>query len=241
MEETETKLVTLEQNAAVGEPAADTSIEEMISKRLDKIDQNIDALITKKLNGILPIPTSTSNGSENTPKLFSAVVGTSGSAENHIAATRNAEIIERQEQEKRANNMIIYGMSEERPDANVTIKEQDQRFINDLLTAIEVNVVPKQIVRLGNEGNGQKRPVKVVLSSSDDKEQIMSSLRKLKNAEAPLRSVSIRDDYTIEERQLIKSMQEEAKRRNEADNVTHWKVRGTPKNGLRVVKITARN
>ena len=100
LEETETKLVTLEQNAAVGEPAADTSIEEMISKRLDKIDQNIDALITKKLNGILPIPTSTSNGSENTPKLFSAVVGTSGSAENHIAATRNAEIVERQEQEK---------------------------------------------------------------------------------------------------------------------------------------------
>ena len=137
--------------------------------------------------------------------------------------------------------MIIYGMSEERPDANVTIKEQDQRFINDLLTAIEVNVVPKQIVRLGNEGNGQKRPVKVVLSSSDDKEQIMSSLRKLKNAEAPLRSISIRDDYTIEERQLIKSMQEEAKRRNEAENVTHWKVRGTPKNGLRVVKVTARN
>ena len=79
------------------------------------------------------------------------------------------------------------------------------------------------------------------MSSSDDKEQIMLSLRKLKNAEAPLRSISIRDDYTIEERQLIKSMQEEAKRRNEAVNVTHWKVRGTPKNGLRVVKITARN
>ena len=158
-----------------------------------------------------------------------------------MKTTQNAEILEKQEQEKRANNIIIYGVSEERTDTKLTIKEHDQRFINDLFAAIEVNVVPKQTVRLGNEVQGQKRPVKVVLSNPEDKAQIMSSLRKLKNAEPSLRTISVRDDYTIEERQLIKSMQEEAKRRNEADKVTHWKVRGTPKNGLKVVKITPRN
>ena len=244
LQETETKLVNLEQNAAeiVIPATGGPNLEELISNRLDKIDQNIDALITKKLAGILPTSSSTSN--ENAPKLFSAVVGPGSTTESHMAAmktTRNAEILEKQEQEKRANNIIIYGVSEERTDPNLTIKEHDQRFINDLFTAIEVNVVPKQTVRLGNEVQGQKRPVKVVLSSPEDKAQIMSSLRKLKNADAPLRSISVRDDYTIEERQLIKSMQEEAKRRNEAENVTYWKVRGTPKNGLKVVKITTRN
>ena len=124
----------------------------------------------------------------------------------------------------------------------MSLKDHDQNFITDLLTAIEVdNVTPKQIARLGNVVAGQTRPIKVVLESSDDKDKVMSSLRKLKNAEAPLRGISVRDDYTLEERQLIKRMQEEAKRKNAADNVTHWKVRGTPKNGLKVVKITARN
>ena len=69
---------------------------------------------------------------------------------------------------------------------------------------------------------------------------IVSNLNKLKNANTSLRSISVRDDYTIEERKLIKTMNEEAKKRNQAENVTHWKVRGTPKNGLRVVKITTR-
>ena len=80
----------------------------------------------------------------------------------------------------------------------------------------------------------------MTLKNSEDKEKIMSSLNKLKNANETLRSISVRDDYTIEERQLIKTMTEEAKRKNESENVTHWKVRGTPKNGLKVVKITTR-
>ena len=79
------------------------------------------------------------------------------------------------------------------------------------------------------------------MKNVEDKGNIMSSLNKLKNASEPLRGISVRDDYTVEERQLIKSMTKEAKRKNETDNVTHWKVRGTPKNGLRVVKVTARN
>ena len=68
----------------------------------------------------------------------------------------------------------------------------------------------------------------------------MSNLYKLKNADTALRGISVRDDYTLEEQKLIRTMNEEARKRNEAENVTQWKVWGTPKNGLRVVKITAR-
>ena len=80
-----------------------------------------------------------------------------------------------------------------------------------------------------------------MMKNTDDKEKIMSSLAKLKNADEDIRGISVRDDYTQEERKLIQTMHEEAKRRNEADNITHWKVRGTPKSGLRVVKITTRS
>ena len=78
------------------------------------------------------------------------------------------------------------------------------------------------------------------MNSANDKQEIMSNLSKLKNADASLRGISVRDDYTIEERKLIKTMNEEAKRKNETENMTHWKVRGSPKNGLRVVKVTTR-
>ena len=81
----------------------------------------------------------------------------------------------------------------------------------------------------------------MILRNLDDKKKIISNLKKLKNAEESILGISVRNDYTQEERNLIRTMSEEAKRKNEAENVTHWKVRGTPKNGLRVVKITARN
>ena len=71
--------------------------------------------------------------------------------------------------------------------------------------------------------------------------KVMSELNKLKNADPNVRGISVCDDYTLEERKLIQAMSEEAKKRNEAENVNHWKVRGTPKNGLRVVKVTTRN
>ena len=44
----------------------------------------------------------------------------------------------------------------------------------------------------------------------------------------------------MEERDLIKKFAEDAKKKNKEENTTAWKVRGTPKNGLHLVKITKR-
>ena len=176
--------------------------------------------------------------------LFSTVAGTSSAPTTHVSAlktTRNAELIEKQEQDRRLNNIIIHGISEERTDTSVSIQEQDRNFIKSFLETIEVDVEPKQVLRLGAASADKKRPVKVILKNLDDKDNIMSNLNKLRNADTALRGISVRDDFTQEERKLIRDMNEEAKKKNEAENVTHWKVRGTPKNGLRVVKVTARN
>ena len=245
LHESEAKLNSMEQTpaASINPTNGAANIEELINKRFDKIDESIDAMIERKLAGVLAIPTAGPSNDENAKKLFSAVVGASDSPVNHVTAlksSQNAELIEKQEQERRANNIIIHGISEVRSD-DVSIQDHDQTFLNHFLEAIDVDIEPKQIVRLGNENADKKRPLKVILKSADDKRQILSSLNKLKNADASVRGVSVRDDYTIEERKLIRSMHEEARRKNEADHVTHWKVRGTPKNGLRVVKITARS
>ena len=68
----------------------------------------------------------------------------------------------------------------------------------------------------------------------------MSILRNLKNAEEIYRKVNVRDDYTIEEREQIREWVKKADRKNKDENTDAWKVRGTPKNGLRLVKITKR-
>ena len=99
---------------------------------------------------------------------------------------------------------------------------------------------PKQITRLGIPNTARRRPVKVIMNNSIDKKSIMSRLSNLKNAQPKYRVLSVRDDYTIEERELIKEYVKEAKDKNDKENTTNWKVRGTPKNGLRVVKITTR-
>ena len=69
----------------------------------------------------------------------------------------------------------------------------------------------------------------------------MGNLRNLKDNEN-YKGISIKEDYTINERQLIKSYTEQAKTMNELErakkSTTVYKVRGTPKNGLFLKRFT---
>ena len=62
----------------------------------------------------------------------------------------------------------------------------------------------------------------------------MSNLFNLKGKNM-YKGISVTEDYTISERQMIKNFTSKAKERNsaESDDTDYvWKVRGTPKNGL---------
>ena len=63
---------------------------------------------------------------------------------------------------------------------------------------------PKQIIRLGKPNDDKIRPIKLVMETDDDKDAVMSRLGNLKNAEEIFRKVSVRDDYTIEEREMVR-------------------------------------
>ena len=75
------------------------------------------------------------------------------------------------------------------------------------------------------------------MNTTTDKDQVMSRLPNLKTAEDKYKRISVKDDYTPEERAMIRSMNDKANELNKAENTTEWKIRGTPKNGLRLVKI----
>ena len=136
--------------------------------------------------------------------------------------------------------MIVYSVSENQENETATLKSKDESFIKGLMDVLEITVVPTNIIRLGSPGPGKHRPIKLTMSCTDDKESILANLRKLKNADNVYHSLSIRDDYTLKERELVNKYVKEAKQKNDAENTTEWKVRGTPKNGLRVVRITRR-
>ena len=79
------------------------------------------------------------------------------------------------------------------------------------------------------------------MKTTQEKDEIMSRLVNLKNAEEKYRKISIKDDYTLQERLLVKQWLNKAAEKNQAENTNQWKVRGNPKNGFRLVKITKTN
>ena len=71
----------------------------------------------------------------------------------------------------------------------------------------------------------------------------MSSLSKLKEAPDMFRKISVTEDYTIEERAEIRKKIKEAKNKTETEGKGKFmfKVRGTPKNGLKIVRVATSN
>ena len=87
----------------------------------------------------------------------------------------------------------------------------------------------------------KKRPIKLIMNNEEEKDNIMSKLTNLKNAEDKFRRLSITDDYTQDERQSIKEWVEKSKLKNQeesSDSIFIWRVRGTRKNGHRLVRFT---
>ena len=81
------------------------------------------------------------------------------------------------------------------------------------------------------------RPIKVIFADKNDKDAMMRNLGKLKNTK--YENISVTDDYTYEERELLRKWRNLAKERNskqqEQDYI--WKLRGTPRSGLRLIKF----
>jgi len=74
------------------------------------------------------------------------------------------------ERNKREKNLILHGVSE-------MSDTDDKAYVKSLLALIGVNIEPTDIVRLGKENeNGRLRPIKLMMSSIEHKNLVLSRL-----------------------------------------------------------------
>ena len=147
-----------------------------------------------------------------------------------INETKSEELVQQKECE--AQNIIIHGLPEE-PDTPEG-KEADIRTIKEILDDIEVAPDFKSFIRLGKRNESKSRPIKLKMSTLNEKKSVMSNLSKLKQAPENFRKISVTDDYTEKEREEIRKMVNEARNKTESqgDGKYIFKGRGSPKNGL---------
>ena len=161
--------------------------------------------------------------SESTPTSFRAI----------MMATKNEELAEEAEKKRRECNLIIHGKEENGDD--------DKLFVQNLNKQISVGCVRiNQIMRVGEIKANKIRPLKVVLSSPDEKNKVLYSMKNLKGNEL-YKGISVTDDYTINEREMIREFVKKAKKENEKEDKESnyiWRVRGCPKNGLTIKRLT---
>ena len=153
---------------------------------------------------------------------------------------KNAELTEESDKKLRSCNIILHGVTESSDTDNA--KSIDETYVKSFLEAIKPTTICKSIFRIGKKGPNKKRPIKVIMKSEADKNKIMDNLKCLKDQETFI-GLSVTDDYTISERDLIKEWTEKAKVNNvnESPNSNYtWKVRGNPKNGPRLKKFLKR-
>ena len=183
----------------------------------------MDKLINAKLRqqvGIKNYATSelenantTTTTTNNTTSSYAAVVGKSG---NNISGNframmltaKNEELAEEADQKRRAANLIIHGKDEE------ALPNDDNKFINDLITNLQIGVINiKQTRRIGTSNEGRARPIKLVFNNEDDKQKVYSNLKNLKG-NASYKGILIKEDYTFNERLLIKEFADQARENN---------------------------
>ena len=134
-------------------------------------------------------------------------------------------------EEDRERNIIIHGIIED--------EWTDKEKIEEIFKITNTKHNPMSMFRLGTKCPEKVRPIMLRMKKISDKEEFMSKLWMLKCVKKKYNRLSITNDYTLDERKIIKDYVEEAKKRNMTTmkgNV--WKVRGTPRQGMRLIKIS---
>ena len=130
----------------------------------------------------------------------------------------------------RESNIIVHGLKEG--------ETTDENMIKYIFEATKTEYNPMELFRLGVKNPVKARPIMLRMKSKIDKQELMAKLWMLKDAKTKFTHLSITDDYTVEERKTIKAYVEESRKRNNTRPMGfRWKVRGTPRQGMRLVKI----
>ena len=170
------------------------------------------------------------------PTTWSKVVSQTQNMKSAMREAKNDEKIEESEKQRRAKNIIIHGAEEVGNNAE-EIKEGDLGYIKEIFAKIGVRAEPTIVTRLGEAKESRSRPIKVVMKTLEDKENVMKSLGRLKGTERYFGKISVKDDYTSNEREQIRKLTDQANEKSESSSDRTYKVRGNSKNGWRIVSF----
>ena len=151
-----------------------------------------------------------------------------------LQEARNEQLVEEKEKEKRMNNFIIHGLHE-KDDNTDAIHTNDASTVEIFFKNIQAR--PTKYTRLGKPMPDKNRPLKVEMKNIAERDMVMDNLKHLKGTEEELGRLSVREDVTQNERDQVKKFVDKVRSRNVEDSSQYWVVRGTPKNGLRLVPL----
>ena len=150
----------------------------------------------------------------------------------------------------RENNLIIYRVDESDKQTAEERTSDDQGFVDELVQDIlcipdtRIAKVVRIGPKLGQDGEPRQtsRPLKVELVDKESKASVMRNLFKLGSAEERFSKISVTQNYSKEEREVIKVKVTEANKMNEEEKTKNftYRVRGPPWD-LRIVKVKKNN
>lgn len=176
-------------------------------------------------------------------KVQNIKVDMSGVQKNVEESKRRAD--EQKDKDNRANNIVIYNAVEDRTENKEEWYKRERTFCHQLFNnvlKVEVKMEDiKRVIRLGKQSDSSKRPMLVEMRSRILKNQIMESLRNLRDAVEPYQGLVICHDMTKAERENCRKLVVEAKEREAKEGQGEWifRVRGTPDRMI-IVKLAAR-
>ena len=178
-------------------------------------------------------------------------LGTPGGADpeesSHIREQTRARITKNvAERIDRKNNVIVFGLKESPSNLKTEIEDHDREHIDELCQITAEGKFPYTVKRLGkrvverdeedsatsDSSRPKYRPLLVSFDREDNKVSLMTNLYKLGGSDVPetLKKVSVKHDFSPEEREIDRNLQREAKEKNERnmDLTKVYVVRGPP-------------
>lgn len=134
--------------------------------------------------------------------------------------------------DERELKIIVHGLEEDETSTQI------KSVVKELFDTLEVEHRPTTLAdRLGGKSRDKFRPIRITMESHERKNEIMNNLWKLKHGPIKFQKISVTDDFTQEERKEIKRWVNEAKERTRKEDGYVWKIRGSPRSKLRLIKL----
>ena len=226
------------------------SIENLLEKKLVIVEERLKQSVIKeldnnkkimddKLDTVIKDNKSYAESVKGSIKVNEAVSSEMTNFKSILEQAKNDELIEEREKQKRSNNFIIHGLEENGTDVDA-VNNNDAKLINLFFGTINIEARPTKFYRLGKITPNKNRPLKLEMTNKSERDEVMNNLNCLKGSEEILGKLSVKEDLTKNEREQVQKYVEMAKEKNAENSSHHWVVRGTPKNGLRLVMFTRR-